>query len=135
MYIRAVPDFSGSQRHSDSWVTPGSPDSVLPSLKAAIVDHRGRITTDDAGGFSFAMGSRTNYRLMGMWSRPLSRPLVGIVSVDAVDASRTVDVKVQLASNEGAALAEVTSLVSRQFARTFNSLLEVLRKVAPPSDD
>jgi hypothetical protein len=135
MYIRTVPDFSGSQRQSDSWITQGSPDSVLSSFKAAIVGRRGRITVDDPGGFSFDMGSRTNYRLMGMWSRPLSRPLIGTVSVRAVEGSGPVEINVELASNEGAALAEVTSLVSRQFARTFNSLLEVLRRAAPPSDD
>jgi hypothetical protein len=131
VYIRIVPDFSGSQRQSDSWITSGTLESVLSALVAAVKDRRGRITAEDQAGFSFVTGARSNYRIMGMWSRALSRPVMGTVSITDNGVPGKVEIRAELASNEGRALVEVNTLVSRQFARTFSDLLEVLRKGAP----
>jgi hypothetical protein len=135
LYIRPMPDFSGSQRQIDSWIASGRPESVLSSLMAAVKNHRGRITDEGPAGFSFESGSRSNYRIMGMWSRAPSRPVLGRVSTTANELLETVEVRAELISNEGWGVVEVNTLVTRQYVRTFGSLFEVLRKAAPETKD
>jgi hypothetical protein len=102
---------------------------------AAVKNHRGRITDEGTAGFSFESGSRSNYRIMGMWSRALSRPVLGRVSTTANELLETVEVRAELTSNEGWGVVEVNTLVTRQYVRTFSSVFEVLRKAAPETKD
>jgi energy-converting hydrogenase Eha subunit A len=105
----------------DTIITSGTFQSVLSSLVAAVKDRRGRITAEDPVRFSFETGSRSNYRIMGMWSRALSRPVMGTVSITDSGVPGNVEVRPELASNEGLGLVEMNTLVSRQFARPFSS--------------
>jgi hypothetical protein len=70
--------------------------------------------------------------MMGMWSRSLARPVLGSIAVLSIQPG-LVEVRADLVSNEGIGLVEVSPLVSRQFTRTFDDLIGVLRKVAPES--
>ena len=125
-----MPDFSGRYRRSEAWVSAGSPGTVLSAIVTAAERRGGRVESLGESQADLALGSRSAYRIWGMWSSLKSRPMRLHVSVRS-DGADGVQVSADATSDPGWYLVNVTSLSSRQFEKAFDQLFETLRLAAP----
>src|ERR1039457_6889801 len=100
-----MPDFSGSQRRSDQWVTEGTPKDVLAALTKAGQSLGGRVESHDEDlRISIASDPIHNVR----------------ITLDAV-------------SDEGWYVVELKALARRVYDKAFDRIFTSLRESALPS--
>ena len=129
-----MPDFSGSESRNDSWFAAGSPDAVLKSLVAAAEQQGGRVTTTEADRVEIHLGSRIAYRLLGVWSPLMLRPMNLRIRCTQTSPG-FVNVAVKVSSDQGWFIFQMTRLVSKQFDKAFKFLFALMREAASPQDE
>jgi len=120
-----VPDFSGRRSQGDSWRTSGS----LLALVSAAQHRRGQVEALSETDADFAFGSRSGYRMLGMFSPVRMRPVRLHVTVASESSERSV-VRADATTDEDWYLLDVASLSSRQFGKAFSRLFDGLRSAA-----
>jgi hypothetical protein len=69
---------------------------------------------------------------LGIWSPVRSRPIKVVINLEPISPSKT-NITVDMHSDEGSGVAEVKRWAAKQFAQSFDGLLNALATEAPPS--
>jgi hypothetical protein len=104
---------------------------VLSAVVSSAERRGGRVEKQGETDADLVLGSRSSYRIWGMWSTVKSRPLRLHLSVSP-EAQDQVRVSADATSDVGSYLVNMTRLSSRQFEKAFDQLFETLRSAATP---
>ena len=127
-----MPDFSGSQRRSDQWVTEGTPKDVQTALTKGGQSLGGRVESHDEDGLVLAFGSRFGLRMLGMFTPARMIPLSLRISI-ASDPIHNVRITLDAVSDEGWYVVELKALARRVYDKAFDRIFTSLRESALPS--
>ena len=127
-------DQAGRYERSESWTSAGSAKTVLSALRETAEARGGRIEQESETEADLLLGSRTSYRIWGMFSSVKSRPMRLHLSVSPTSTD-AVRVSVEAMSDPGWYAVNVTPLSSRQFEKAFDQLFDALRQAAPETPD
>ena len=112
----------------------GSPDVVLSALVSAAERRGARTEVRSDAEADLVLGSRSTYRMLGMWSPIKSRPVRLHLEV-AESSGKKTQITADATSDVGWYLVDVSSLSSRQFDKAFDQLFEDLWVAAPKLAD
>ena len=123
----------GLVSRTETWETSGSSATILSSLLKAANDLGGRLqSTSNDELVEMKFGSRTNYRMFGILSKPSNRPLVLRLQVKSMSESRA-EIQVEALSDPGwyAAPVLTLSLAKKQYAEAFSRIFNGLQEAIP----
>jgi hypothetical protein len=131
-YALTVAKTFGLQSRKELWKAEGDAATVSSRLLEAARHLGGRLQGDSDGLVEMKFGSRFNYRMLGIWSKPRKRPLVLKLKVDSGTTSSTSNVQVEALSDPGwYATILFRSMMDRQYEEAFRRLFDGLQNVIP----
>ena len=127
-----MPDFSGSNQRSTSWISANRPSEVLELLVKALQARNGQLEVQTDQSIEMTLGSRSGFRILGMITPKRMMPLRLSVTVTP-ETDHSSRVLAEATSTEGHYVIEVSSIVKRKYNAAFDDLFDRLRKVAIPT--
>jgi hypothetical protein len=130
--LKVVKTF-GVQSRKESWEVAGNAATVSSRLLEAARHLGGSLQGESDGLVEMKFGSRLNYRMLGVWSKPRKRPLVLRLKVGSGTTSSTSCVQVEAFSDPGwyASTALFRSMMDRQYDEAFRRLFDGLQNAIP----
>lgn len=123
----------GLQTSKQVWETAGDPTSVASRVIEAAEHLGGSIQSRSNEKVDMRFGSKFNYRMLGVWSKPEKRPLILRFTVEPTGAT-TAKVRAEAFSDPGwyAFPALTSSLAERHYAESFRRLYDGIQASVPP---
>lgn len=105
---------------------------VLSAIVDASERGGGRVESLGENAVELTFGSRSGYRIWGMWPPVSMRPIRLHVTVES-DSTTTSLISAEAKSDQGWYVVDVTFLSSRQYKKAFSRLFDILHAGVPPS--